>query len=263
MKGVASAGRAGAAPRAPGAEVLLLAVESATSVPGVAVLRGEELLVELAQPGDQHHAETLLPLVDRALAHSGLELDEIEAFGVSIGPGSFTSLRIGLATVKGLVFGTSRPAVPVSTLKALSWTALCDADSETPVVALLDARRGEAYAAGYALAAGGTGERDELEELLAEGVYTPAELAERIPGRCRLVGEGAALFGPEICALRGPGVENLAERWGQTRASAVGRLAVRALARGEGVDATDLAPRYVRRAEAEVKRTDRRFEDPA
>jgi tRNA threonylcarbamoyladenosine biosynthesis protein TsaB len=95
--------------------VLLLAVESATSVPGVAVLRGEELLVELAQPGDQHHAETLLPLVDRALAQSGLELDEIEAFGVSIGPGSFTSLRIGLATVKGLVFGTSRPAVPVST----------------------------------------------------------------------------------------------------------------------------------------------------
>ena len=87
MKGVASAGRAGAAPRAPGAEVLLLAVESATSVPGVAVLRGEELLVELAQPGDQHHAETLLPLVDRALAHSGLELDEIEAFVASVRSG--------------------------------------------------------------------------------------------------------------------------------------------------------------------------------
>ena len=128
------------------------------------------------------------------------------------------------------------------------------------MVALLDARRGEAYAAGYVASSGARG---EIEVLLAEGVYTPQELAERIPSRCRLVGEGAALFGPEICALRGQGVENLAQRCGRARASAVGTLAVRALAGGGGGEAAALAPRYLRRAEAEVKRTAKRFEDPS
>ena len=240
----------------PGAPAWLLAVESATSALSVAVLRGEELQVELSRRGDQHHAETLLPLVDQALAQAGLELDEIQAFGVSIGPGSFTSLRIGLATVKGLAFGTPRPVAPVSTLAALAWTADGGADSETPVMALLDARRGEVYAAGYDMVGG------DPREFLREGVYTPGELAERTPRLCRLVGDGAALFGGEICELRGSGVENWADSCGCPRASAVGALAARALARGQGCDAADLAPRYLRRAEAEVKRTAKRLEDP-
>jgi tRNA threonylcarbamoyladenosine biosynthesis protein TsaB len=213
-------------------------------------------LVELSRPGDQHHAETLLPLVDRALGQAGLGLDEIQAFGVSIGPGSFTSLRIGLATVKGLAFGTPRPVAPVSTLAALAWTADQGVDLRIPVMALLDARRGELYAAGYEMVG------EDPREFLREGVYTPGELAEHTPPHCRLVGEGAALFGDEIRALRGSGVENWAARCGCPRASAVGALAARVLAAGRGCDAADLAPRYLRRAEAEVKRTAKRFEDP-
>ena len=110
------------------------------------MLRGGEVLADgTAGPG-RDHAEILLPLVDRVLREAGVALREIEAFAVAIGPGSFTSLRVGLATVKGLAFGTAQPVAAVSSLAALAWSA---GASEAPLVPLLDARRGEIYAAIY------------------------------------------------------------------------------------------------------------------
>ena len=96
-------------------------------------------------------AESLLPAVEDLLRAAGCELAAIEAFALSIGPGSFTGLRVGIATVKGLAFGTPRPVAPVSTLAALAVGA---GRADVPVVPMLDARRGEVYAAAYA--GGGT-----------------------------------------------------------------------------------------------------------
>jgi tRNA threonylcarbamoyladenosine biosynthesis protein TsaB len=169
----------------------------------------------------------------------------VEAFAVSIGPGSFTGLRIGLATLKGLAFGSSRRSVAVPTLEALAQPAR----GAGPVVALLDARRGELYAAGFDGAAA-----------VPEGVYTPEALARLLPPRCTLVGEGAQLFGTALRALRGPGVALAPGSLALPRARHVGALAARVLAAGGGGDAAELAPRYLRRAEAEVRRTGLRVE---
>ncbi len=232
----------------------ILALESATRAVSVALLDGEELVLEESAPTDRPAAETLLPSIDRLLARAGSSLDAIDAFAVSIGPGSFTSLRIGVATIKGLAFGRACPVAPVSTLEVL---ALAAGLEDGPVVALLDARRDEVYAAVFAppLSAG----LDPPRSLLSEGVYNAAELAAQLPARCRLVGEGAEIVGDELRRRLGEGV-TLADPGIVPRARGVGILAARLLRAGGGIDAKVLVPRYVRRAEAEVKRTGERFE---
>jgi tRNA threonylcarbamoyladenosine biosynthesis protein TsaB len=230
---------------------LLLAVETATAVTSAALLRDGELVAEEIAPEGRPAAETLLPAIERLLAGAGIGLPEVAAFAVSIGPGSFTGLRIGLATVKGLVFGVDRPVVPVSTLAALARRA---PPGLGPAVAVLDARRGEVYAAAYADGA------HEPDPDLPEGVYTAGGLAARLPEHCRMVGEGVAVCAEAVLSVRGDGSLLVPPPAGDPRASEVGALGVRLLARGASWDAESLVPRYVRRAEAEVKRTGERFE---
>ena len=231
---------------------LLLAVETSCGAPSVALLRGEELLAEEQAAGGRSGAESLLPGVDAVLRRAGLALEAVEAFAISIGPGSFTGLRIGVATLKGFAFGTELPIAPVPTLAVLARAA---PDARDPVVALVDARRGELYAAAYRLEGAG---REPLPCEPAEGVYTPEQLAPRLPPACLLVGEGVALCGERLRALTGSDV-----RLGpaaEPHARDVGILGARRIARGEAVAAAALVPHYVRRAEAEVKRTGQRFE---
>ena len=228
---------------------LLLAIESATAALSVALLSGEELVDELSAAAGPA-AATLLPAVDRLLGRAGVTLGELDAFAISIGPGSFTSLRVGIATVKGLAFASDLPIAPVSTLAALARAA---GATDRLVVPMLDARRGEFYAAAYAGASG-------REIVLPEGVYTPEALCARIRPPCALVGEGAALCGEAIAAALGSGVALLPPPEGNARARHVGALGVEQLARGLQLRAEQLAPHYLRRAEAEVKRTGKRLE---
>jgi tRNA threonylcarbamoyladenosine biosynthesis protein TsaB len=231
--------------------VLLLAVETATPRTSAALLEGETLIAEEVGAAGRPTAETLLPALDALLSGAGRTLESVEAFAVSIGPGSFTSLRIGLATVKGLAFGTERRAVAVPTLTALARTAPAGAG---PVVAMLDARRDEIYAAAF------EGDATLPAALLPEGVYTRAELCERLPAVCRLTGSGMAVCFDALRDALGDGVVCADPEIGVARAAHVGAVGARMLADGAGVDPAELVPRYLRRAEAEVKRTGRRFE---
>ena len=233
---------------------LLLSIESATRVMSVAVLDGESLLAEITTFDERVHSERLLPAVDQLLRVADLSLDEIETFAVSIGPGSFTGLRIGLATVKGLALGSDRLVAAVPTLAALTVAA---AGAVGPVAALLDARRDEVYAACL------EGPGDLRTPRIADAVFTAEDLAAALPRPCTVVvGEGAG----EVAAAAeraGDGMVLLPAALGRARAFHTGLLGARLLARGEGQRSEDLVPRYVRRAEAEVRRTGERFEKPA
>ena len=228
---------------------LLLALESATPALSVALLRGDELIDEVCAPLGPA-AETLLPAIDTLLGRTGVETQALEAFAVSIGPGSFTSLRVGIATAKGLAFGTDRPVAPVSTLAAL---ALAAGPTEAAIVPMLDARRGEVYAAAYA---GGS----QHETIIEPGVYTPDELCARLVTPCILIGEAVALCGAAIRAQLGDDVTLLPSPQGDPRARHVGALGAEMLERGEAVDAASLSANYLRRAEAEAKRVGEPFE---
>lgn len=230
---------------------MILAVETATRTMSVALLRGESLVAEITTCDDRVHSERLLPAIDELLGDASTSLDAVTAFAVSAGPGSFTGLRIGIATVKGLAFGGEQRVAPVSTLAALAEPALGEAGA---VAALLDARRGEVYAAVFG--EGGAGPPGSA----GDRVYRPDELCAVLPEGCRLVvGEGAEAVAEAVARQRDD------TRWlepplGEPRAHWVGRLGARVLERGDGVAADALRPRYVRRAEAEVKRTGERFE---
>jgi len=157
--------------------------------------------------------------------------------------------------VKGLAFGGEALVVPVPTLAAL---ALRAAPAPGPIAALLDARRGEVYAAIYD---GDPGLQPRVgpavlrPEALAEVIAT---LAAEVP--CTVIGEGVAVVADALRARFGDALRLVPPPAGLPDAVAVGRLAARLLAAGAGIAAEALTPVYVRRAEAEVQRTGERFE---
>lgn len=232
---------------------MLLAIETATRVCSVALARGSEVIALHANSDARLHSERLLPMIDELLADAGVRLADVEAFAVSIGPGSFTGLRIGLATVKAFAFDDGRAVAAVSTLAALCASAGAEG-AAAPVAALLDARRGALYAACVSRA--GVPRAD----LLLDCVLTPAELAGKLPQGARVVvGEGAR-EGAEQLAARRPDLVLLELPDLGASAASVARLAAQLLAAGAGRDAAELVPAYLRRAEAEARRTGRAFE---
>ncbi len=234
-------------------EPLLLALETATRSTSVSLHRGDTLVDEEVASAGPTTAEVVLPTLDALLTRCGTEVSALDAIAVSIGPGSFTSLRVGIATVKGLAFRGGRRVLAVPTLAALARSA---AGASPPVVALLDARRGEVYAAAYEA----NGAQGQACDWLPEGVYTGDELAAALPAVCSLVGEGVAICGDSVRERLGDRVSLHGPPQAEPRARHVGELGVSLWRAGAALAADSLVPRYLRRAEAEVRRTGVRFE---
>lgn len=217
--------------------MIALGIDTATRLASVALIRDGEILAEARGDGDGRGTD-LLVQIDAVCARAGVAPKQIEAVAVGAGPGSFTSLRIGMATAKGIAFAAGRPLWAVSSLAALAFEALED---DRVIVAALDARRGEVYAGAY--------RRDgsAIASLGDERVLAPGELAAfgAAHGATRFVGDAAAAY-PELAALPGA--------WDRTPSgAAVARLAL-AGARAD-VLVTGV-PAYIRPAEAEIKYPD-------
>ena len=154
----------------------VLGFDTATPDVAVAATRGGELLGEARAPaaGRPRHATELLPLVERVASDAG-GWDDVDAIAVGLGPGSFTGLRIGIATARALAQGRELPLVGVRSLDALAAGIATSLPSggERPVLALIDARRSQLFAALYG---------PRLEALLEPFVAAPALLAERVAG---------------------------------------------------------------------------------
>ena len=237
--------------------IWLLAIESATAHASAALLRDGEVVEVRFAPSERPASEALLPTMLALLRTHDVAVAGIDALAVSIGPGSFTGLRVGIATAKGLAFGAGVRSLPVPTLAALAAKAASGAPPGRPVVAALDARRGEVYAAGYA------GPDPLAPPLWGPTVATPAELALQLAaqaGPLRFVGDGVAILEPVLREPLGERAEWLEPPGGAPDAGWVGRLGFRMLEAGAAIEIADLAPRYLRRAEAEVRRTGARFE---
>jgi len=128
----------------------ILALDTTSNYPSLAVLDDLEIKLEYNFVSIDNLSVTLMPNLEFVLAGANLALNEVELFAVGIGPGNFTGIRIGLATLKGILFPAPKPVVAVNTLKALASKA---APSNKTIVPLVDARRGEVYYAAYRLGA--------------------------------------------------------------------------------------------------------------
>ena len=124
----------------------ILAVDTATKSCSVAVIDEDRLLAESTSFEDQTHSRHLLNIIDTVLGKAGLKIAQLDGFAVSIGPGSFTGLRIGIASVKGLAFSLNKPVVGVSSLQSLAFQC-----SKSPylICPVLDARKQELYFCRY------------------------------------------------------------------------------------------------------------------
>src|SRR5262245_17599603 len=126
--------------------MLVLGIDTATRIASVGLVRDEAVVGEESSLAVSNHTETLLPLVLRVLAGANVSLPELQGFGVSIGPGSFTGLRIALSTVKGFAYALKQKVAGVPTLAALARTV---SDWEGDICTILDARKGEVYTARF------------------------------------------------------------------------------------------------------------------
>ena len=174
--------------------MLVLGIETSTMQGGVALVGSEGLISEHTLNVRATHTERLLPAIDRMLHDAGLGLDALSGLAVSMGPGSFTGLRIGLSTVKGLAYATGLPVVGVPSLEALAWTLPYTAWQVCPV---LDARKQEVYAALFRY------EGQELVRVMEDVALAPEVLCGKIRRRTVFLGDGLAVYGELFQRLLG------------------------------------------------------------
>src|SRR2546422_4099659 len=172
----------------------LLAVETSTLAGGAALLDGELVVGEYALAVSRPHSERLMGAIDRLLTDAGWTVRDLEGLAVSVGPGSFTGLRIGLSTVKGLALALSIPIVAVPTLDAMA--ALLPF-AALPVCPVLDARKREVYPSLYRW--DGSGMHRGWEDL----AIAPADLARRLDGPVIVLGDAAhQIHSPYVRRIR-------------------------------------------------------------
>jgi tRNA threonylcarbamoyladenosine biosynthesis protein TsaB len=232
--------------------MLVLGIETSTTQGGVAIINGDRLLCECVLNVEITHSERLLPAIDRALADARISLESLGGIAAAIGPGSFTGLRIGLSTVKGLAYATGVPVVGVPTLEALAWNLPA---ARWQVCAVLDARKQEVYAALF------RHEPEGLVRVMEDTALTPEALCGLIRKPTLFVGDGLAAYGALFRARLGERllIPPLSHRG--ARPAGVAELGRVRLLRGERDAPASLVPRYLRPSEAELRRREPRGED--
>lgn len=225
----------------------VLAIETSTMLGGVAVVDDRQGLVAEARLNVRTtHSERLMSEIDRTLRLSGLGINDIDVFAASSGPGSFTGLRIGLSTLKGLSYATGKPVVAVPTLEALAWNFPM---STHPVCVLLDARKKEVYAGVFLREAEG------FRRLVPEQSVKIRELLAGLGDYGRLIfsGEGALLYRAEISEMLGPRAVFAPPHLMVPMPSGTAYLGMMKALKGQFADPAGLRPFYIRKAEAELK----------
>ena len=230
----------------------ILGFDTATRATAVALVAADGRLLEARDDppvGERpRHAARLLPLCAEVLEQAGIGYADLDRLAVGVGPGTFTGLRIGVATGRALAAASAIPVVGVSTLHSLALNAESAGPDLGAVAAVLDARRGEAFAAAWAL------EQLEPREdpLFAAGAFTPESLAERLSALelpVLAIGEGAVAF---RMILERSGAFIPDDESGLHRVTAAGHC--RLARQAPSADPAELTPRYLRLPDAEIAR---------
>lgn len=228
----------------------ILAVDTATGSLSVAIMDAGSLCTEITRSTGETHARHLMTLVDTALNLSGMSVADLDAFAVTIGPGTFTGLRIGLSSVQGMATATSKPMAGISSLDALAAQAAPSSQGAGYLVcAMLDARRQEVY--GGLFRTGG----QAVVPVSEPRVGSPEALVDEIEEPCFLVGSGALLYQN---VLR----EKLADRFTLAppnahtiRGETIARLALATFENNTAPVNRVLQPLYLRKSDAEINLT--------
>jgi tRNA threonylcarbamoyladenosine biosynthesis protein TsaB len=222
--------------------LIILAVHSTSAQLGVGVVSDDVVLAESILPPGREHLENLALMINDVIERSRVRLKDIDGFGVALGPGSFSGIRIGLATIKGMALALKKPVAGIPSLEIMAWQALKEGESGA---ALIDARRSQIYLGMYKKS---SSRLSSLNEPLLVSSIDLNTYLEKVPNPLVLCGDSA--------------VESLIKsisRAARTMiivpsAAACGVLASQRLSRHEPEDLHSIVPIYIRRSDAEEKR---------
>ena len=223
----------------------ILALDSTALTASVAVCEDKKLLSEFTVNNGNTHSETILPMISSMLERLGIGASDIDVFSCSAGPGSFTGVRIGAATVKGLAFGSDKPCIGVSTLEALAYNIRgCGGI----ICAVMNARRGQVYNALF---------ESDGTRICDDRALAIEELCEELVGKGKvyLCGDGADItckgFANRVDAVVVP------ERYVYQSGCSVAMCALEAYNCGVRTTDVELTPVYLRLSQAERERLER------
>lgn len=227
----------------------ILGLDSSGLVAGVAIVENDLLLAEYTTDYKKTHSQTLLPMLDELRNMIELDLNTIDAIAIASGPGSFTGLRIGSATAKGLGLALQKPLVEVPTLEGLAWNLW---GTDRLVCPLMDARRNQVYTAVYEFVPREEG--FEMQAVIPQNPMDIGEITEQLNALGRKViflGDGVPVYLPVIREKLK--VEYSIAPAGKNRQRAAGVAALGAVyyAQGRTVDAASHQPEYLRKSQAE------------
>lgn len=222
----------------------ILALDASTAAGSAAVCEEDKVLGEVFLHSAKTHSQTLLPMTEQVLALCDTTLSQLDFLAVTVGPGSFTGLRIAIAAVKGMAMGADKPCVGISTLEALAYN-LCG--FEGVAAAVMDARCGQVYTALFALQGG------KAERITPDMAIPVTELAQMLQNEKRLVffvGDGAIMCYTEL-SDKLPNLHLAPAHLRYGRAASVAACALHRCASEGTVAAGALLPSYLRLPQAE------------
>ena len=229
----------------------VLALDTTTRSGSVALVTDDRIVIERSGDPARTHAERLPADILGVLHDAGVTLAAVDVFAVACGPGSFTGLRIGIATLQGMAFVNGRRIVPVSALEALAQIGSQLLPAGAVVAAWIDAHRREVFSAPYRVAEGPPFAPARLTEMDAPAVGGPASTLSRWMASATVpsvfIGDGAVMYA-DVLAGRGAVIPTPA------LAGAIGTMAVHRARAGDTVDPAGVQPLYIRRPDAELAR---------
>ncbi len=223
----------------------LLALDSSGLVASVAIIEDGMTVAEYTTNYKKTHSQTLLPMLDEIKRMTELDLTTIDAIAVAAGPGSFTGLRIGSATAKGLGLALDIPIIPVPTVDALAYNLY---GSNQLICPLMDARRNQVYTGLYTFEAGAL---QIVEKQCAMDITALAQRINEIGREVIFLGDGVPVYAETLSALLKVAYSFAPASCNRQRAACVGVLGAELLARGVSETASAHAPEYLRLSQAE------------
>ena len=229
----------------------ILVLESSGMVASVAVVTEEKLVGEYTTNFKKTHSQTLLPMMDTLLKMIGMPIREMDAIAVSGGPGSFTGLRIGSATAKGLGLALNIPIISVPTVDAIAYNLF---GTDAVVCPLMDARRNQTYTGLYVF------EDDQMKCISGQKAVMLSEIVDEINQLGRKViflGDGVTVYQEMLKENMQVPYSFAPAHLNKQRAGAVGALAEKYYREGKTVTAAEHQPEYLRVSQAERERAER------
>ena len=228
--------------------MIVLAIDSSGVVASVAIADEKKIITEFTVNNKQTHSQTLLPMVDEAVKMSGICLEQIDAIAVAAGPGSFTGLRIGASTAKGLGLVLKKPIIPVPTLEGLAYRVPVFDGLICPI---MDARRNQVYTGIYRMEGGRLQVVAEQKAVAVEELLTElSEFGEKVI----FLGDGVDVYEDVIREKYDGSFEFAPEHMMKQSAAAVAALGIIYYGDGKHESAAEHKPIYLRKSQAERER---------